>query len=140
MKELTEIVDIDAKNNVMFALDRNGKLYSLGLYMYDYPEHKRGDLLTIFSDHKELGKDIASIVTGAGSYHYFIRKDGTIFSIMDYENDGYPLYAFIFPAAETSEFGEAETYYRPEELENILVLNDRVKEGYLVYYNLLGIE
>ncbi len=139
LEELAEIVDIDAKNDVMFALDGNGKLYSLGLYMYDYSEHKRSDLLTILSDHEELGKDIAGIVTGAGSYHYFIRKDGTIFSIMDYENDGYPLYAFIFPAAEISESGESETYYRPEELDNIFILNDRVKEGYLIYYNLPGI-
>lgn len=140
LEELSGIVDIDAKNDVMFALDGNGKLYSLGLYLHDYPEHKRSDLLTILSNHEELGKDIADIVAGAGSYHYFIRKDGTVFSIMDYENDGYPVYAFIFPTAGISESVEVETYYRPEELENIFILNDRIKEGYLVYYNLPGVD
>ncbi|MCM1213337.1 MAG: hypothetical protein NC548_02305 [Lachnospiraceae bacterium] len=139
LEELSGIVDIDAKNNVMFALDESGGLYSLGLYLYNYPEHKRSDLLEIFSGHEELGKDIAGIVAGAGFYHYFIRTDGTIFSVMDYENDGYPLYAFIFPAAGSSAQKQAESYYRPEELENIVILNEQRKEGYLVYYNLSGV-
>ena len=108
LEELSGIVDIDAKNDVMFALDGNGKLYSLGLYLHDYPEHKRSDLLTILSNHEELGKDIGDIVAGAGSYHFFIRKDKTVFSIMDYENDGYPVYAFIFPIAGISLWLETE--------------------------------
>ncbi|MDE7222605.1 MAG: hypothetical protein K2O34_02345, partial [Acetatifactor sp.] len=122
-----------------FVLDQEGGLYSLGLY-FDYAS--RNDLIEVFSGHEGLGQDIEQIATGAGNYHYFIRKDGTVFSVMEYDYDGFWQYGFIFPAEEDDKFETAreETYYRPEDLENITILNEQTKEGYIVYYDLAGVD
>lgn len=130
LEGLGKIVDMDAKNRRLFVLDQEGGLYSLGLY-FDYAS--RNDLIEVFSGHEELGQDIEQIATGAGNYHYFLRKDGTVFSVMEYDYDGFQQYGFIFPAKE-------ETYYRPEDLENVTILNEQTKEGYIVYYDLAGVD
>lgn len=127
---LEEIADMDAKNGSLFVLDKEGRLRSLGLY-FDY--EARNDLIEVFSSHEELGQDIDRIVAGAGDYHYFVRKDGTVFSIMEYDYDGSLQYRFIFPAQEKNDYG------RPEDLENVTILNEQTKEGYIVYYDLAGI-
>lgn len=138
LEGVENIVDMDAKNRRLFVLDKEGRLYSLGLY-FDYAS--RNDLINVFSGHGELGRDIERIVTGAGNYHYFIRKDRTVFSVMEYDYDGFLQYRFIFPAEEDkSQTVQEETYYRPEELENITILNEQTKEGYIVYYNLAGVD
>lgn len=141
LEGLENIVDIDAKANFMFALDADGNLYTLGLQCFiNGPE---ADVRTIFNGrYEELGKDIKRIFAGAGNYHYFLRKDGTIFSIMDYWYDGhgYP-YAFIFPSSGEggSDTAVQESCYMPEELEAITILNENTKMGYTVYYDVPGI-
>lgn len=137
LEGLTGIVDIDAKNNRMFALDDKGSLYSLGMYLDDY----KRPLSTVFSgQYEKLGENIASIAAGAGNYHYFIRTDGTIFSLMEYSYDGSGApYAFIFPEEDDASRIE-QIYYKPEELGNITILSQNSKEGYTVYYDLSGVD
>ncbi len=141
LEGLKNIVDIDAKANVMFALDADGNLYAMGLECFiNGPE---ADVRTIFNgQHEELGKDIKRIFAGAGNYHYFLRKDGTVFSIMEYGDAvyGFP-YAFIFPSSGDggSDAAGQESYYHPEELEALTILNENTKLGYTVYYELPGI-
>lgn len=138
LEGVEDIVDMDAKNRRLFVLDKEGRLYSLGMY-FDYAS--RNDLIDVFSGFEELGQDIERIVAGAGNYHYFIRKDRTVFSVMEYDYDGFLQYRFIFPAEEDeSKTVQKETYYRPEELENITILNEQTKEGYIVYYDLAGVD
>ncbi len=141
LEGLEHIVDIDARNNTMFALDQNGNLYALGLQCFwNGPE---ADIFQVFTGPNEkLGKDIAGIFAGAGNYHYFLRKDGTVFSIMEYFYDGLGTpYAFIFPHCDDSGFDILGLggYYFPEELEGITILNEYTKEGYTVFYDLAGI-
>lgn len=83
---LSEIIDLDVCPDVwkgrLFATDRNHKFYVSGVYFFwndeenfvpDFPEGFR-----------ELVEGVSRVFAGRGSYHYFIRDDGTTFSIMDY--------------------------------------------------------
>lgn len=141
LEGLENIVDMDAKGTVMFALAGDGNLYALGLQCFS--DGLKTEVCKVFSgQYAELGKDIERIFAGAGNYHYFLRKDGTVFSIMEYWYDGHGFpYAFIFPACGESGFSVSgrESYYRPEELETVTILNENTKMGYTVYYDLPGI-
>lgn len=142
LDKLENIIDIEAKNNRMFAMDKNGCIYVLGMYL-DAEYDKRDEVKILFNEEEQklMGK-ITNIVAGAGNYHYFIREDGTVFSVMQYwyEGDGAP-YEFIFPNIIKDKLGlqEDELYYWPEELNDIVILNDSTKEGYTIYYNLKGV-
>lgn len=141
LEKMENIIDIEAKNDRMFAMDKDGCIYVLGMYL-DAEYDKRAEVKVLFDEEeqKSVGK-ITDIVAGAGNYHYFIREDGTVFSVMQYwyEGNGAP-YAFIFPnIKEKSGKQEDELYYWPEELKDIEILNDSTKEGYTIYYNLEGV-
>ncbi|MDE6674021.1 MAG: hypothetical protein K2K19_04300, partial [Acetatifactor sp.] len=77
LEGLEEIVDMDGKNRRLFVLDKEGRLYSLGL-CFDYAS--MSEPAEVFSGREELGRDIDRIVAGAGNYHYFLRKDATVCS------------------------------------------------------------
>ena len=143
LEGLEHIVDIDATNNTMFALDQNGNLYALGLQCFWNGPGPEADIFQVFTGLNEtLGKDIAGIFAGAGNYHYFLRKDGTVFSIMEsFYYDFEAPYAFIFPHCDDSglDILGLDGYYFPDELEGITILNEYTKFGYTVYYDLTGI-
>lgn len=105
---ISKITDMDARNGKVFAVDKEGNLYAWGwglcLYNNDYedmnpgfPEKSRG-----------LVKNVKKIFIGSGEYHYFLREDGSIFSIMGSPLDLTYVDAFIFP-----DFNEAyqEQYF-----------------------------
>lgn len=141
LEKLENIIDIEAKNDRMFAMDKNGGIYVLGMYL-DAEYDKRDEVKALFDEEEQklVGK-VTDIVAGSGNYHYFVREDGTVFSVMQYwyEGNGAP-YAFIFPSIK-DKLGkqEDELYYWPEELDDIVILNDSTKEGYTIYYNLEGV-
>lgn len=134
LEGLGEIAALDGKNNTLFVLDKEGRLYSLGMY-FDYA--RRDELIDVFSGREELGQDIDRIVAGAGNYHYFIRKDGTVCSIMESVEDIFSPYKFIFPA-EREGTSAAKTYAVPEELDSLTILNEDTKMDHVVYYDLAG--
>lgn len=64
----------------------------------------------------KLWGNVREAVFGAGNYNYFIREDGTVFSIMKYYYDGNgEPFAFIFPRADGADEG-IQSYFWPEEL------------------------
>ncbi len=134
---LKNIIEIDAQNERMLALDSNGIIYSTGIYL---KEHKNlSDITPLFSEEYEmLGTRVEHIVAGVGNYHYFVREDKGVFSIMEYQNQGGgEPYAFIFPRADGQD-GSERAYYFPEELEDIVMLNDDW-EYCTVYFDLPGV-
>ncbi|MDE6363741.1 MAG: hypothetical protein K2L86_05675, partial [Lachnospiraceae bacterium] len=133
IETLANITDIDAGNNRMFALDCAGNLYSLGIYLYRGDEGNEVQLL-IPAQSELIADGVEKIMAGAGYYHYFIRKDSTFFSIMEYLNngDGAP-YAFIFPNIENQKDQLSDGYDMPEDMK---ILSESTKEGVTVYYNM----
>ena len=79
MQDLKNIVDITAENGKLYALNKDGSLY-----VSDYPWVYGS--FTNFSPIQEnvmLG-EIGCMQAGAGNYDYFVRTDGSIFSLMSF--------------------------------------------------------
>ena len=99
---LSDIVDIDASIDTdssrvrVFARDESGNFYMWGVFLYWLEDE---DCYPGFpEEHIELVQDVDKVFAGAGNYHYFIREDGTIFSIMGtsyWKNEH--IIDFIFP-------------------------------------------
>lgn len=135
LKGLEKIVDLDGRNRRFFALDQEGRMFSLGLYLGDVYGNKVEE---VFFGCEELGRDIDRIMAGAGNYHYFIRRDGTVCSIMQSLDDIFRPCKFLFPI-EGKRSPVAESYAVPEELECLRILNEYTKPDHVVYYDLAGV-
>lgn len=88
---LSDIVDIDACIDAdspdrvrAFAIDKNGNFYMWGIYLY--VEEKKDYEPGFPAEYMELVQGVDKVFAGAGGYHYFIREDGTVFSILEYSN------------------------------------------------------
>ncbi len=92
---LSDIVEMDVKNGNAFAIDADGNFYAWGLYLYS---DETKDSVPGFPQEKEgLVAGVKSIFAGAGNYHYFLKEDGTVFSIMESPMDLTYVDDFIFP-------------------------------------------
>ncbi len=90
------IVRMDVKNGVGFAVDSTGEFYLWGIRLHDDP---RRDSIPYRYEKRSL-EDVDYVSAGAGNYHFFMRSDGSIFSIMEdvvIHNVG----TFIFPYFDT---------------------------------------
>lgn len=98
-KGLSDIVMMDANNGKAFALDRTGTFYTWGLPFY---WNEIEDLKPGFpQDKKGFVEGVKVLSAGSGQYHYFIREDNTIFSIMEADLlDNRHIYPYIFPKLE----------------------------------------
>lgn len=106
---LANIVDIEVSaysedgRGRTFAIDKSGKLYVWGLHLYwdEWKDYEPG------FPEKDMTKveGVRKIFGGAGNYHYFIREDGTVFSIMDTLHNG--VIDFIFPSLVDEELNNA---------------------------------
>lgn len=140
VEALKNIVDMDAGNNRLFALNQDGNLYSLGLYLYRGDESNEIQLLMPYQSGL-AGAGLESIIAGAEYYHYFIRKDGTVFSVMEYLDNGLgEPFAFIFPTIKNQKDAVNIEYNALEDLENIRVLSESTKEGATIYYSIDGMK
>lgn len=139
LKGLTQIIDLDVLNNKAFALDVKGNMYVWGMYLYGYNGYED----SIFNstpgfpqEYQYLTRNVTSIIAGSGNYHYFIRKDGTAFSLMEYVFEGFrEPYSFIFPTKEelnTNIFDTVDNF-------NIITINENTKMGRTAYYDLVGV-
>lgn len=141
MEDFKEIVDITARNKRLYALNAEGKLY-----VSDTPWGRME--FHSFSPVQDSGQfgEIEHMFMGAGYYDYFIRTDGTVFSLMSFMYEGYGqnAYAFIFPHVGDVVLAEEElpTYMSisPEGLPEINVLDLGGKGDCLIYYDLTGVD
>lgn len=74
-------VDYDSSRTKIFAIDKSGNFYVYGLCLY-WDEERDFDL-GFPGKNVQLVQGINQLFAGTGNFHYFIRKDGTVFSIMD---------------------------------------------------------
>lgn len=140
MQNLKNIADITAENGKLYALNKDGSLY-----VSDYPWVYGS--FTNFSPLQEdvmLG-EIGCMQAGAGNYDYFVRTDGSIFSLMSFFYEGYNsnAYAFIFPHEGEVEPGKNNVIAwppLPEDIPEITVLSEGGKYECLIYYDLKGVE
>lgn len=141
MEDFKEVVDITARNKRLYALNAEGKLY-----VSDIPWGRMN--FYSFSPVQDLGQfgEIEHMFMGAGCYDYFIRTDGTVFSLMSFMYEDYKsnAYAFIFPhMGDVILAGEELPIYMnnsPEGLPEINVLDLSGKGDYLIYYDLTGVD
>lgn len=92
---ISNVKDMDAKNGKVFAIDKEGNFYAWGLELYkeDYNDVRPG----FTKEGRKAVKNVKKIFMGAGEYHYFVREDEGIFSIMSSPMDLTYVDAFIFP-------------------------------------------
>ena len=139
---LSEIVDLDVCPDVwrgrLFAIDRNQKFYVSGMCLnWDYEE----DFVPGFQEHnRELVEGVSRIFAGRGSYHYFIRDNGTTFSIMDYSRfersiGGREVNDFIFPQFPVEEHTTGEETLRLRDI-SYVDMSYGVKFGWPILYEL----
>lgn len=105
---LSELVDMDVKDGNAFAMDQNGNFYAWGWALSES---------TMFNNQRKFPEDksewleeVDALFAGAGNFSYFVRKDGTIFSIMYYrENES----EIIFPQFSDirKQFSPADSIY-----------------------------
>lgn len=91
-------VDADCVKARAFAIDRTGNLYIWGLYIFH--DEDKDDIPKLINEERKTGEGVISAFAGAGHNHYFIREDGTVFSITDdtlipLKNEG--IHDCIFP-------------------------------------------
>ena len=79
--DLDICLDVDSEKAKGFCIDENGNFYEWGLYLY-FEEEKDSEP-GFPQEYIELVKGTKKLFTGAGNYNYFIRADGSVFSIME---------------------------------------------------------
>lgn len=129
-------VDFDSSRARVFAIDESGNFYVWGLYLY-WDEEK--DYEPGFPEKSaELVQGVNKLFSGAGNYHYFIREDGTVFSIMDNSiwEDNH-INDFIFPTLPI-ELPDLSVNILPLYLSDILYvdLREGTKYGTTILYEL----
>ncbi len=129
---LNNIVDMGAKNGTAFAVDDSGELFVWGLYLYGdewkdripgFPEDRKGEV-----------KGVQKIFAGADGYHYFMKEDGMVFSIMESPGADTLICDFIFPELD----GENKKTDHPRFLDEIeyIDLREGTKYAVTVLYEL----
>ncbi len=109
LEGLENIVDIEARNGTAFALDEGGNLCMWGLDIY--PDYMKNYIPGFSEEKQELVEKVSHLSVGAGNFHFFIRQDGSIFSIMEdtfFNNEA--MDTFIFPVFD--EEGREEAMYK----------------------------
>lgn len=95
LKDLSDIVKIDAANGRALAVDREGRLFvwGLGRYKYSRPDY----IPSLLEGYEERTDNVEEIYVGAGDFHYLKRKDNQIFSFLLAEHLGDDLDYFVVP-------------------------------------------
>lgn len=99
---LSDIVDMDTRNGKAFAVDKEGIFYVWGDWEIGWVENTIPAYFP--EDKRTLVEGVTALYAGAGDYSYFVREDGTVFSIMQiYSLLGgglMPVLPYIFPSFE----------------------------------------
>ncbi len=136
LENIPQIEDISAKNNHVAARGYDGGLYLWGI-LYKPEQIPAGTTEIILKklpeEYRKLTEEVQYIEVGAGRNHYFMKENGTVFSIMSrsaYVEGGY---GFIFPN-ENEEQNDI-TYYWADEISDAVILSP-AKDRYdcVIYY------
>ena len=128
--------DADSGKAKGFCIDENGNFYEWGLYLY-FDENE--DYYLGFPQSKiDLVQGVATLAAGTGNYNYFIREDGSVFSIMEtsiWEKSN--VLDFIFPRLPVDE-NMRDVEKDPLKLEDFAYvdLREGTKYGVTILYNL----
>lgn len=138
----SDIADIDASIDAnssrvrAFARDKSGNFYMWGVFLHWLEDE---DCYPGFpEEHIELVQGVDKVFAGAGNYHYFIREDGTIFSIMGtsfWKNEN--IIDFIFPSLPI-EIEDYQMDNKPLDISEIYYvdLREGTKYGITILYEL----
>ena len=117
---LSDVVELDVSpdrscgKGRLFAIDSNGSFWMSGLYLYGYEEEYQDFIPGFPERNRGQVEGVASVFAGSGSYHYFIRDNGSVFSIMDSVPHDRPesLYItdFLFPQLPVEEHEQTSEY------------------------------
>ena len=127
-------LDMDSEKGKGFCIDGAGNFYEWGLYVY-FEETK--DCEPDFpKQNVDLVKGVQQLYAGTGNYNYFVREDGSVFSIMEttlWENTR----DFIFPSLpiEENQFN-VNTAPLTENEVSYTILNQGTKYGMTILYEL----
>lgn len=137
---LSDIVDIDASIDAdssivrAFAIDKEGNFYMWGVFLYWL---EKEDLYPGFpEEYVELVQGVDKVFAGTGNYHYFIREDGTIFSIMGtsfWESEH--IKDFIFPSFPI-EVKDLQVDNKPLDLSDIDYVDLRMNKNGMTKYGI----
>lgn len=112
---LSDIVDMDARNGKAFAVDKEGTFYVWGDWEIGWVDNTIPACFP--EDRRTLVEGVTTLCAGAGDYSYFVREDGTVFSIMQIYcllGDGLmPVLPYIFPSFE--HWGDSPDIHRDKE-------------------------
>ncbi len=139
---LANIVEMDAKDDHGFAVDNDGRFYQWGVEIYNYADPSEDDYYPSFpEEHRELVEGVTKVFAGAGDYSYFIREDGSVFSIMEKDIWSHSrVYPYILPVFE----GERKRDYRYVDwvcdVEGVVRLDQYSKFGTTCFYELGKLE
>ena len=127
-------LDMDSEKGKGFCIDGAGNFYEWGLYVY-FEETK--DCEPDFpKQNVDLVKGVQQLYAGTGNYNYFVREDGSVFSIMEttlWENTR----DFIFPSLpiEENQFNVNAAPLTENEV-SYTILNQGTKYGMTILYEL----
>ncbi len=94
VKYLSGVLDMEAKNGRKFAVGQDGRFYMWG--WTSYPTLQESDELGFPAEYANLVEGVKQLSVGGENFHYFVREDGSIFSIMQ-QSLGTDLFDYIFP-------------------------------------------
>ena len=139
LKNIPQIEDISAENNHVAARGSDGGLYLWGIF--HEPWQIPGGTTEIIleqlpEEYRKLTEEVQYMVVGAGRNYYFMKENGTVFSIMS--RSAYSAYfergfGFLFPNG--SEEQNDITYYWADEISDAVILSPE-KESYdcVIYF------
>lgn len=135
---ISNVLEIDAKNGKAFATDKDGEFYAWGIALYknDGEDMRPG----LPEEGRNAVNCVKKIFIGAGEYHYFMREDGSVFSIMTSPMDLTYVDAFIFPDFTTMEEGTdlqfEEKYFELDRPESAIRIDEGSKCGKTILYEM----
>lgn len=140
LENIPLVEDMSLENECAAVLARNGEVYLYGVMQRPgWPPEGTTEIILeqVPEEYRELMTNVRDMDIGAGRNHYFIREDGTVFSLMSrsaYIEGGYD---FIFPNEndEPKDIIYYWAYEAADENDHIEILN-REEDEYdpIMYY------
>ncbi len=81
LEGLENIIDLDAKVGAAFALDKKGDLCMWGIHIP--PNYMKNGIPDFAEEKTGMSEKIGCLSAGVGDFHFFVRQDGSVFSLME---------------------------------------------------------
>lgn len=135
LENIPLVEDLNAENDHAAVLARNEELYLYGVirYLQAIPPGTTEIILDpVPEEYRELMTNVKDMEIGAGRNHYFIREDGTVFSLMTRDAVIEEGYGLIFPNG--NDIQKNITYYWLGELADDYTMFLSKEDGTLWYW------